>query len=71
MENIPLYEDENERKQHFYAIHMLAQDAGSSEEKIRSLYESVLQEFKNEAIVKAYLTILVSKKVKQILARGE
>jgi hypothetical protein len=67
MENSSLYEDENEKNQHFYAIHMLARDAGSSEEKIRALYESVLLEFKNEAIVKTYLTILVSKKVKQIL----
>jgi hypothetical protein len=71
MKDVALYEDENEQKQHFYAIHTLVQDAGSSEEKIRALYESVLLEFKNEAIIKNYLTILVSKKVKQILAGEE
>ena len=62
-----LYEDENEQKQHFSAIQILVKDAGSSEEEIRHLYEDVLQEFKKEAKIKTFLSILVSKKVRNLL----
>jgi len=62
-----LYEDEDEQKRHLSAIQMLAKDAGSSEEEIRGLYEGVLQEFKDDASITTFLSILVSKKVKEFL----
>jgi len=71
MKDLGLYEDENEQKQHFRAIQMLVKDAGSSEEEIRLLYEGVLQEFKNEARIKTFLSILVSKKVRELLHARE
>jgi hypothetical protein len=62
-----LYEDETEQRQHFSAIQNLVNDGSSSEEEIRSLYEGFLKEFKREATIKIFLSILVSKKVKELL----
>ena len=67
MKELCLYEDESEQRQHLSAIQMLVKDVGSSEEEIRNLYEGFLQEFKNEAKIKTFLFILVSKKVRQLL----
>lgn len=67
MKKLCLYEDESEQRQHLSAIQMLVKDVGSSEEEIRNLYEGVLQEFKDEAKIKTFLFILVSKKVRQLL----
>jgi hypothetical protein len=71
MKEFCLYDDESEQKQHLSAIQMLVKGVGSSEEEIRNLYEGILQEFKNEAKIKTFLSILVSKKVKELThARG-
>jgi hypothetical protein len=67
MSDLALYEDETEQKQHFSAIQRLVNDGSSSEEEIRPLYEGVLKEFKREARIKTFLSILVSKKVKELL----
>ena len=70
MNDLALYEDETEQKQHFSAIQRLVRDVSSSEEEIRHLYEDVLKEFKSEARIKTFLSILVSKKVKELLDAG-
>jgi acyl-[acyl carrier protein]--UDP-N-acetylglucosamine O-acyltransferase len=67
MSDLALYEDEKEQKQHFSAIQRLVRDVHSPEEEIRHLYEDVLKEFKSEARIKTFLSILVSKKVKELL----
>ena len=67
MKELSFYGDESEQRQHLSAIQTLVKDVGSSEEEIRNLYEGVLQEFKNEAKIKTFLFILVSKKVRQLL----
>jgi len=67
MNDVALYEDEAEQRQHFSAIQRLVRDVRSPEEEIRLLYEDVLKEFKSEARIKTYLSILVSKKVKELL----
>ena len=68
---ICLYEDENEKRVHATAIQILTKDEGSSEDEIRRLYEGVLEELKRNARVKHFLTILVSRRVKDLLhARG-
>lgn len=67
MNDLALYEDETEQKQHFSAIQKLVGDVNSSEEEIRHLYEDVLKEFKSEAKIRTFLPILVSKKVKELL----
>jgi hypothetical protein len=70
MNDVALYEDEAEQRQHFSAIQRLVRDVRSPEEEIRLLYEDVLKEFKSEARIKTYLSILVSKKVKELLDAG-
>ncbi len=67
MSDLALYEDEAEQKQHFSAIQGLVRDVPFPEEEIRPLYEDILKEFKSEARIKTYLSILVSKKVKELL----
>ncbi len=67
MSDLTLYEDEAEQRQHSTAIQRLVRDVRSPEEEIRPLYEDVLKEFKSEARIKTYLSILVSKKVKELL----
>jgi len=67
MNDLALYEDETEQKQHFSAIQKLVRDVSSSEEEIRHLYEDVLKELKSEARIRTFLPILVSKKVKELL----
>jgi len=67
MSGLTLYVDETEQKQHFSAIQTLVKDVRSSEEEIRYLYEGVLKEFKSEAKIKTFLSILVSKKVRELL----
>jgi hypothetical protein len=67
MKELCLYEDESEQEQHLSSIQMLVEDMGSSEEEIRNLYEGVLKEFKSEAKIKTFLSILVSKKVRELL----
>ena len=49
----------------------LVRDVSSSEEEIRPLYEGVLKEFKSEARINTFLSILVSKKVKELLRARE
>jgi len=67
MSDLTLYEDEAEQRQHLGAIQRLVRDAHSPEEEIRPLYEDVLKELKSDARIKTYLSILVSKKVKELL----
>ena len=67
MSDLALYENETEQQQHFSAIQGLVRNLNSSEEEIRPLYEDILKEFKTEAIIKTFLPILVSKKVKELL----
>jgi len=67
MSDLALYEDETEQKLHFSAIQSIVRNINSSEEEIKPLYEDILKEFKGKARIKTYLSILVSKKVKELL----
>ncbi|HUL36132.1 MAG TPA: DUF3562 domain-containing protein [Thermodesulfobacteriota bacterium] len=66
MNDLVLYEDETEQKQHSSAIQRLVKEVRSSEEEIRPLYEGVLKEFKSGARINTFLSILVSKRVKEL-----
>jgi len=65
--DILLYENDSERKHHFSAIHRIAENSGSSLEKVKEIYEQNLQRFKEKARVKDFLSILVSREVEAIL----
>lgn len=66
-----LYEDDLEKKQHLHAIQTLAEGVKVSKEEIYRLYEDVLKEFKREARVKIFLSILVSKRVRELLEKKD
>jgi hypothetical protein len=67
---LPIPGDLGESKQHLHAIHSLAFETGTSEDELAEIYSFVLTGLYEEAKVKTYLPILVSRKVKSILTRG-
>ncbi|MCX8116439.1 MAG: DUF3562 domain-containing protein [Desulfobacterota bacterium] len=65
-----LYEDDLEKKQHLDAMQSLARDLKGVPEEVFQIYEAVLREYKKKARIKLYLSILVSKRVKELLDKG-
>lgn len=61
------YDDEQEKKQHIHAIQILARDIGAPVEKISGIYEIELERLKHDAKIRTYLTVLVTRKVKEKL----
>ena len=70
-----LYDDETEKRQHLNAIQMLALDMRIPMDVISQLYEVELGELKQSVKIKDFLTVLVSRRVremiKNMIARGE
>lgn len=64
------YENENEMRQHLSAIHLLSQDSGVPEEDIRMLYEQELDRLKERARIKDFLSVLVSRRIKERIQRS-
>ena len=64
------FENETDRPQHSRAIQMLARDLRIPVEEIQILNERTLRSFKERARIKDYLTILVSRNVKDMI-RGD
>ena len=63
METVHLHEDEREQAQHTGVIWKLAEQMHLEEDDVRCLYESILMDYKKEATVNQYHTILVSRDV--------
>lgn len=61
------YDNEEEQKLHFSAIHALADHYHIDESTIREIYESKLEELKYSARVKSYLSVLAERHVKNFL----
>ena len=70
-----LYDDETEKRQQLNAIQMLALDMRIPMDVISQLYEVELGELKQSVKIKDFLTVLVSRRVremiKNMIARGE
>ena len=64
------YENDTDRKQHLRAIQMLAKDLRIPEEEVQLLYETMLCSLKEQARIKDYLAILISRNVKDIIKGG-
>jgi hypothetical protein len=60
-----LYENEAEMQKHLSAIHLLSKASGISEDYIRSLYERELALLKTNARIKDFLSVLVSRRIKE------
>jgi hypothetical protein len=67
MDGISLYDNEGDRKQHLHAVEMLARDMQTPADRIIVIYERELSKIKTAAKVKDYLTVLVTRRVKDIL----
>lgn len=62
-----LLEDEMEKKRHERATEMLARDTGVPVEEISQLYQQELEKLKEGARIKDFLTLFVSRRVKELL----
>jgi hypothetical protein len=70
MDRGPLYDNEDERRQHWRAMESVARDVKRSVEEIRPLYESELADLRREARVKDFLSVLASRYVRLSLKQG-
>ena len=62
-----LYDNDVEKGMHMYAIHKLSIEYGVPEDRVISLYEEVLGEMKENARIRDFLSVLATKKIKDIL----
>ena len=65
-----LYQTETEEQQHSSAIDMLARDLGIAEDSIRPFYENELRTLQEQAEIRTFLSILVSRRVKKKIDNG-
>ncbi len=66
-----MYENEKESELHSRAIETLARDTGTTAEEVVPLYEMELVKLKETARINDFLTVLVSRRVRETLKRGE
>jgi hypothetical protein len=59
--------NEREETRHSATIESLAQSEGIGLEDVRSLYASVLEKLKQEAVITDFLPIFAARKVREIL----
>jgi len=60
------YVDEHDRVKHLHVIEQLANELGRPEAELKSLYEEILTDMQEEARIRDYLPILVSKRIKSM-----
>lgn len=65
-----LYRTEAEKRQHSSAIDILANDLGIDEDSIRPFYENELRELQEHAQIRTFLSILVSRSIKEKINNG-
>jgi len=74
MDQQTLYKNETEMRQHQAAISHLAQNLHASEVGVKPLYELILARFNRTARIREFLSVLVSRRVKDRLqerSKGE
>lgn len=64
--NASLYEDTGERARHVNTVKSLAKDIEEPIEEVAHTYESLLQQYKQEAQIQDYLPVLIAKRVKEL-----
>lgn len=60
-----LYKTEKEKQRHLSTISMLAHDLGVTEDSMRQIYEDELSALQENARVRIFLSVLVSRKIKE------
>lgn len=63
--------DEKEKRQHVNAIHRISIETGIPDENVTILYEEILARYRSNARIKDYLSILVSREVKDMLSNNK
>ncbi len=63
-----IFKDENEKRQHENAIHRISREMGISEETVTILYEEILEKYWGDSKIKSFLSILVSREVKETIS---
>lgn len=64
------YIDAQQRMQHLRCIEIISEKLHRPAEEVAPLYEEVLTEFAQQAVIHDYLTIFTSKKVSLIFSRA-
>ncbi|MBI3802983.1 MAG: DUF3562 domain-containing protein [Nitrospirae bacterium] len=67
MAMVKYYEDDKEQARHFSAKQRLARELRIPLEEIGALYERILKELRKQARIKEFLSILVSRRVRDLL----
>ncbi len=65
-----LYRTEAEKRQHSSAIDILTRDLGIDEDSIRPFYENELRALQEQARIRTFLSILVSRRIKEKIDKG-
>ena len=63
--------DEKEKRQHVSAINSISRETGIPDEDVTLLYEEILERYRSDARIKDFLSILVSKEVKDMLSNNK
>jgi hypothetical protein len=63
-----LYDSNEERSNHLRIIGQIANEVHRSVSEVEPLYEDILAHMKNTASVQDYISIMVSKRVKELLS---
>ena len=63
-----IFKDENEKRQHENAIHRISREMGISEETVTLLYEEILGKYWGDSKIKSFLSILVTREVKDTIS---
>jgi hypothetical protein len=66
-----LYDNEDERRQHWRAIESVARDVKRPIDEIQPLYESELAALRRDARVKEFLSVLACRYVRLALRQGQ
>jgi oligoendopeptidase F len=62
--------EEAERKQRDKSVKMLAEHFGMAEDQIRIIYEEELDRLRQNARVREFLSVLITRKVRDVLIAG-
>lgn len=63
-----IFKDANEKRQHENAIHRISKEMGVSEETVALLYEEILGRYWSDSKIRTFLSILVSREVKDTIS---
>ena len=70
MASSKLYENKEEEGLHARTIRFLSTHYGVTENEIKELYERELEELKQSARIKGFLSVLIARRIKRVFSAG-